>query len=79
MSCGKHKCTVMCCNAQNHECNRICNGLLDCRQHRCDRACHVGRCNMCYAVSKYSLFSRNYKKINNIFSWFNLFILTVNF
>lgn len=52
MSCGKHRCMVACCDAQEHECNRICNGLLNCRQHRCDRICHTGSCNMCYEASK---------------------------
>lgn len=52
MSCGKHRCVVACCDAQQHECNRICNGLLNCRQHRCDRVCHTGSCNMCHEASK---------------------------
>lgn len=55
MSCGKHRCMVVCCDAQEHECNRTCNGLLNCRQHRCDRACHTGRCNMCFEASKYKI------------------------
>lgn len=52
MSCGKHRCMVMCCNAQVHECNRICNGLLNCRQHRCERVCHTGSCAVCYEASR---------------------------
>lgn len=54
MSCGKHRCMVLCCNAQEHECNRLCNSLLNCRQHRCIRACHPGRCDVCYEASEYN-------------------------
>ncbi|XP_008185487.1 protein shuttle craft [Acyrthosiphon pisum] len=58
MSCGKHRCMVVCCNAQEHICTRTCNGLLNCRQHRCDRVCHSGSCSMCYEASFEELYCR---------------------
>lgn len=58
MSCGKHRCMVLCCNAQEHVCTRTCNGLLNCRQHRCDRVCHSGSCSMCYEASFDELYCR---------------------
>jgi hypothetical protein len=65
MSCGKHRCMVMCCNAQVHECNRICNGLLNCRQHRCERMCHTGSCAVCYEASRCNFYMlKMYKVIN---------------
>lgn len=62
MSCGKHRCMVVCCNAQEHVCTRTCNGLLNCRQHRCDRVCHPRSCLMCYEASrcKYIIFNHYY-------------------
>lgn len=70
MSCGKHRCMTVCCNAQEHVCTRTCNGLLNCRIHRCDRVCHTGSCTMCYEASrcKYSnllMCLWKYKTINS--------------
>ncbi|XP_026813694.1 protein shuttle craft-like isoform X1 [Rhopalosiphum maidis] len=58
MSCGKHRCMTMCCNAQEHICTRTCNGLLNCRIHRCDRVCHTGSCATCYEASFEELYCR---------------------
>lgn len=33
-SCGRHKCTQLCCIEIEHECNLICGKLLTCALHR---------------------------------------------
>ncbi|XP_025197835.1 protein shuttle craft-like isoform X2 [Melanaphis sacchari] len=58
MSCGKHRCMTVCCNAQEHICTRTCNGLLNCRKHRCDRVCHTGSCAICFEASFEELYCR---------------------
>lgn len=50
-SCGRHKCTQLCCIEIEHECNLICGKLLTCALHRCEELCHRGNCKTCPRVS----------------------------
>lgn len=37
------------CNILNYQCDRICNKLLECKNHRCNLQCHLpgGECRKC--------------------------------
>lgn len=50
-SCGRHKCTLLCCIDIDHECSLLCGKLLSCTLHRCEDLCHRGNCKTCPRVS----------------------------
>ena len=53
-SCGKHRCSAMCCadrgdpTAAVHECTLVCGKALRCGSHTCEERCHRGHCPPCY-------------------------------
>jgi transcriptional repressor NF-X1 len=51
-SCGRHRCSELCCDIKEHICTLICNRGLNCGKHNCDQLCHKGTCLKC-PVSSY--------------------------
>uniref|UniRef100_A0A8C9UAF6 Transcriptional repressor NF-X1 n=1 Tax=Scleropages formosus TaxID=113540 RepID=A0A8C9UAF6_SCLFO len=50
-SCGRHKCTEVCCVDKEHRCALICGYKLNCGLHRCQDLCHRGNCQPCWQTS----------------------------
>ncbi|MFT7809476.1 transcriptional repressor NF-X1-like, partial [Arapaima gigas] len=50
-SCGRHKCTEVCCVDKEHRCSLICGYKLNCGLHRCQDLCHRGNCQPCWQTS----------------------------
>lgn len=57
-SCGKHRCTDICCNVDTnlgragdpegkHRCTIVCDKKLSCGKHNCTDLCHFGPCKPC--------------------------------
>ncbi|XP_077166375.1 transcriptional repressor NF-X1 isoform X2 [Paroedura picta] len=51
LSCGRHKCSEMCCVNKEHKCSLICGRKLSCGIHRCEEPCHRGNCQKCWQTS----------------------------
>ncbi|XP_023953181.2 protein shuttle craft [Bicyclus anynana] len=51
LSCGRHRCRTVCCDAQSHRCAVVCARTLSCQLHRCEEFCHTGHCAPCPRVS----------------------------
>ncbi|XP_034830503.1 protein shuttle craft-like [Maniola hyperantus] len=51
LSCGRHRCRTVCCDAQSHRCAVVCGRTLSCQLHRCEEFCHTGHCAPCPRVS----------------------------
>ncbi|XP_041978690.1 protein shuttle craft-like [Aricia agestis] len=51
MSCGRHRCRTVCCDAATHRCTLVCGRSLACQLHRCEEFCHTGHCAPCPVVS----------------------------
>ena len=47
--CEKEERTVKC-GTKKFVCNNICNKLLDCGKHKCQKVCHDGQCQPCQKV-----------------------------
>ncbi|XP_038626247.1 transcriptional repressor NF-X1 [Tachyglossus aculeatus] len=50
-SCGRHKCSDICCVDKEHRCPLICGHKLNCGLHRCEDPCHRGNCQTCWQTS----------------------------
>ncbi|KAK0686171.1 NFX1 protein, partial [Pygoscelis papua] len=50
-SCGRHKCTEVCCVDTEHKCSLVCGRKLNCGLHRCEEPCHRGSCQTCWQTS----------------------------
>ncbi|KAM4533753.1 transcriptional repressor NF-X1 [Odontesthes bonariensis] len=50
-SCGRHKCSELCCVNLEHKCPLICGYKLNCGLHRCQELCHRGNCEPCWQSS----------------------------
>ncbi|KAF7240429.1 Craniofacial development protein 2, partial [Varanus komodoensis] len=53
LSCGRHKCTEVCCVDKEHRCSLICGRKLNCGIHRCEEPCHRGNCQKCWQTMGY--------------------------
>lgn len=51
MSCGRHKCSQLCCVNGDHRCQLVCGYKLTCGLHKCEETCHKGNCASCWQVS----------------------------
>ncbi|XP_054840317.1 transcriptional repressor NF-X1 isoform X1 [Eublepharis macularius] len=51
LSCGRHKCSEVCCVDKEHRCSLICGRKLNCGIHRCEEPCHRGNCQKCWQTS----------------------------
>ncbi|KAH0618018.1 hypothetical protein JD844_016932 [Phrynosoma platyrhinos] len=51
LSCGRHKCSEICCVDKEHKCSLICGRKLNCGIHRCEEPCHRGNCQKCWQTS----------------------------
>ncbi|KAG7303000.1 hypothetical protein JYU34_013008 [Plutella xylostella] len=47
LSCGRHRCRLLCCALESHRCQLPCGRSLTCQQHRCEQTCHTGHCAPC--------------------------------
>lgn len=46
--CGKKEITTRCSDKKNGlTCGQVCDKVLECKRHRCERLCHVGPCDPC--------------------------------
>ncbi|KAI4302538.1 hypothetical protein MLD38_038269 [Melastoma candidum] len=63
--CGKKTITARCSDRRSFRtCGQLCDKLLECGRHRCERICHVGACDSCTAAFSAPCFCR--KKVENV-------------
>ncbi|EYB86229.1 hypothetical protein Y032_0283g1329 [Ancylostoma ceylanicum] len=55
-NCGVVQKAIRCGSAVEVKCDKVCDRLLACGQHRCSRVCHEGECGLCDVTVKQTCF-----------------------
>ncbi|KNA22210.1 hypothetical protein SOVF_036090 [Spinacia oleracea] len=62
--CGKKVITTRCSEQKSvHTCGQVCDKILECGRHRCNRKCHVGPCEPCQIPVDSSCFCKKRSEV----------------